>query len=96
MGRKYGASGYNVYHVPEGGGESYLGFAGSLRAARKLAATGNSLPEHLYSTAIAAGHCYGISAPDKSHESGEPVAWFGRGGNYCAVAVFDDEPSKEE
>jgi len=83
--------GYNVYHAPEGGAESYLGFVKSLKAAKKLAAHGgrNELPEYLYDTARAAGHVYGLSAPDKENEASEPSAWFGgRGGYYCAVPVF--------
>jgi len=83
--------GYNVYHAPDGSDESFLGFVSSLRAARKLAAHGDELPRSLYDTAQAAGHCAGISAPDKSHEAEEPAAWFGRGGWYCAVAVFAEE-----
>lgn len=82
--------GYHVYHAPDGSGESYLGFATSLRAARRLAATGRELPESLYATARAAGHCAGLQAPDTSHEASEPTAWFGRGGYYCAVAVYSE------
>ena len=89
--------GYNVYHAPDGGSESYLGFVTSLKAARHLAAVGgNELPESLYGTAQAAGHVYGMSAPDKSHEDTEPTAWFGKGGYYCAVAVYDREASDEK
>ena len=86
--------GYNVYHAPEGNDESYLGFVASLRAARHLAATGNELPRSLYDTANAAGHVNGLAAPDKSCEADEAEAWFGRGGWYCAVAVFD-RPTSE-
>lgn len=85
--------GYNVYHAPDGCGESYLGFVTSLRAARRLAARGRELPAHLYETARAAGHVAGMTAPDKSHEADEPAAWFGRGGWYCAVAVFEEAPA---
>ena len=80
--------GYNVYEAPDGCAETYLGQVTSLRAARSLAARGGGLEESLYGTARAAGHCAGMSAPDKTGEVGEPVAWFGRDGWHCAVAVY--------
>lgn len=80
--------GYNVYHAPDGTAESYLGFARTLTDARRLAANGRALPEHLYATARAAGHVCGMTAPDKQREADAPTAWFGTGGWYCAVAVF--------
>ena len=83
--------GYNVYQAPDGAAESYLGFVTSLKAARHLAAHGRELPDDLYETARKAGHVDGIFAPDKSHEEDEPTAWFGRGGYYCAVAVYSEE-----
>lgn len=80
--------GYNVYHAPDGCCESYIGFARTLREARRMAARGNELPQSLYETARAAGHVYGMTAPDKQGEADSPTAWFGKGGWYCAVAVF--------
>ena len=91
MTRDARCSGYHVYHAPDGGGESFLGFASSLRAARRLAARGRELEASLYETARVAGHCGGLRAPDTSHEAAEPAAWFGRGGWYCAVPVLDRE-----
>jgi len=78
---------YYVFLRREGGCESYLGASGSLRGARNLAARHArgevyALPEHLYETARLAGHCYGTEAPPST---GDPVDWFGRGGNYCAA-----------
>lgn len=82
---------YNVYHAPDGGSVTYLGQATSLRAARALVARtphGGGLPECLWATARAAGHCAGMRAPDQQGEASEPTAWFGRRGEYCAVRVI--------
>jgi len=78
---------YYVFIRKDGEGESYLGASGSLRGARNLAARHArgevyALPQHLYETAWRAGHCHGTESPPST---GEPVAWFGRGGNYCAA-----------
>jgi len=78
--------GYNVYRAPEGCAETFLGFVETLEEAHSLEGSAG-LPEHLYATARAAGHCDGVAAPDKSGEAEEPTEWFGRDGSYCAVAV---------
>ena len=89
--------GFHVYYAPEGSAESFCGYVpvvdGDLRAAlavcREIADSGrDGLPEHLYETARAAGHVYGMAAPDKSREAEEPYDWFGPEGEHCAVAVF--------
>lgn len=83
--------GYEVYEAPEGCAPAYLGRATSLREARHMAARGGGLPEHLWATARAAGHCGGCHAPhlaDDEVRDDEPTAWFGRGGRYCAVPVW--------
>ena len=85
--------GYNVYYAPDGD-ETYLGIVASLRDARRLASRhvrGGGLPDCLYATAEAAGHCGGISAPDKSIEvdpADKRIRWLGRGGWYCAVPLI--------
>ena len=89
--------GYNVYHAREGQSESFIGFVTSVRAAKKLAAAHGheyELPASLYGTARAAGHVCGVTAP-AGHEADEPTEWFGRGGYYCAVAVYDS-PQQED
>lgn len=85
--------GYNVYNAPEGCSESYYGFAATLADARKLAAKGKgrALEASLYDTARAAGHCAGLSAPDKTNEADEPEEWFGDDGFDCAVRVYASE-----
>lgn len=81
--------GYNVYLAEEGSDMSFLGRATSLRAARRLAAHGaQGLDASLWDTARVAGHCAGMSAPE-GIEDDEPAEWFGRGGWYCAVRVWD-------
>lgn len=90
--------GYNVYYAPEGGGETYYGFAESLEDAKRLADNSpTGLDEALYQTAIAAGHCGGLEAPDKSFETKDlgSIIWFGDDGFYCAVPVYG-EPVEEE
>jgi len=81
----------NVYLSPDGQCPSFLGTVTSLRAARHLAAKHGrgevgALEKSLWATAAAAGHCAGIKAPTGDED--EPCAWFGRGGNYCAVRVI--------
>ena len=78
---------YNIYHAPAGCAETYLGRVDTLDEAYELEGA-SGLPEHLYETARAAGHCNGISAPDKSREAGEPTEWFGADDSYCAIAVL--------
>lgn len=83
--------GYAVYRAADGCSEEYYGRVTSLRAARTLAARGNSLPKSEYDTARAAGHCCGLSAPhldEGEMESEEATAWFGRGGWDCAVPIY--------
>ncbi len=77
---------YHVFRAADGCGEQYLGSTTSIREAKRMAAqhargARGDLPESLYGTARAAGHCAGISAPPKV---GEAVEWFGKGGWYCA------------
>lgn len=79
--------GYNVYRAADGCSEEFYGFVETLDEARKLAEAGSSLPESLYATAEAAGHCGGLEAPDKTNE-GEVAEWFGDDGYDCAVQVF--------
>jgi hypothetical protein len=79
-------TGYNVYRAADGCSEEFYGFVKTIDEAKALAATGNTLQECMYATATAAGHCGGISAPDKSNEDAESVEWFGDGWD-CAVAV---------
>ena len=85
--------GYNVYHAPEGSGQEFLGFARTLKAARKLAAHGgkSALPEHLYTTAWESGSPIDGLRPPAGNEAEDAAAWFGRGGEYCAVAVTIDD-----
>lgn len=80
-------SAYNVYYAPEGCAETFLGRVDTLTEARQLEGT-TGLPEHLYETARAAGHCDGFAAPDKSREAEEPTEWFGADGCHCAVKVL--------
>ena len=82
--------GYNVYHAPDGCSESFYGFAETMEGARELAKKGQPLGECMYATAISAGHCNGLKAPDKSNE-GEVAEWFGDDGHDCAVEVYGDE-----
>lgn len=79
--------GYNVYRAEEGSCESYYGFAETLEEAEAMA-KGHALDASLYETAIAAGHCAGLEAPDKTNEAEEPTKWFGDGWD-CAVAVYE-------
>jgi hypothetical protein len=87
---KYKHNGYNVYHAPDGAAPRFVGFARSLREARRMAAvarrTGRMLEQALWATAQAAGHCAGLEAPS-GVEAAMPRCWFGRGGEYCAVPV---------
>lgn len=82
--------GYNVYHAPEGSAESFYGFVDTLDEARELAAKGRALEASLYDTARAAGHCAGLSAPDKDGEDSDVTEWFGD--DDCAVAVYKMVP----
>lgn len=79
---------YNVYRAADGCALEFFGRVRSLRAARHMAAVGGSLPQCLWDTARAAGHCGGIRAPEGT-ESPEPAAWFGLRGECCAVKVLD-------
>jgi len=78
--------GYNVYRCAEGCDPIFLGFATTLKGARRVRKTGG-LPRHLWETARAAGHCDGLSAPDTEGEDEAPAEWFGHAGDVCAVAV---------
>lgn len=77
--------GYNVYRLPDGCTEEFAGFVETQEQAEQLAKRGKTLPQSLYGTARAAGHCAGLYAPDKSGEDTEPTEWWG---DFCAVAVF--------
>ena len=77
---------YNVYYAPDGCCETFLGCVDTLEEAYALEGA-SGLAESDYGTARAAGHCNGISAPDKAHEEDEPEEWFGADGYYCAVKV---------
>lgn len=70
-------AGYNVYRAAEGCDEEYFGFASTLRSARKMI-RGRALPQYLYSTARAAGHCSGMTEPDKSREIEYHTRWLTR------------------
>lgn len=77
---------YHIFRAPDGCGNNYLGSSRTLRGARRMAAQHargeiGELAEWLWETARKAGQCDGICAPPPV---GEPVAWFGRGGWYCA------------
>ena len=77
---------YHVFWAGEGSAEKYLGEASTLKDARRMAAEHfkglrGALAQWMYDTARAAGHCDGICAPPAVSA---PVAWFGRGRNYCA------------
>lgn len=82
--------GYNVYYAPDGCAETFIGFAETLDKALTMTECAG-LEESLYETARAAGHCGGMSAPDKEHEADEPDEWFGPDGWHCAVPVFAAE-----
>jgi hypothetical protein len=79
--------GYNVYYCPEGHGESFIGRVETLAEAWELEGA-SSLPECLYDTARTAGHCAGLSAPDKTGEDLDRAEWFGSAGDHVAVPVF--------
>ena len=75
----------HVFRAPDGCGETYIGPASSMEEAEALVARHEAgevpgLPDYLYDTAKAAGHCDGISAPP---ETGGPIAWIGKDGWYC-------------
>lgn len=70
-------AGYNVYRAADGCDEEYFGFASSLRTAR-IMCRGSALPRSEYGTARAAGHCAGLSAPDKSREIEDHYTWLTR------------------
>jgi hypothetical protein len=78
---------YNVYRCCDGCAEEFFGRVETLDEAAKLIAGGRTLPECLYSTAEAAGHCGGIRAPEKDLETDE-VYWLGE--YDCAVEVEND------
>lgn len=85
-------NGYNVYDAPKGFSERYIGIAVSVEEARKLAkrfedGSISSLEESLFYTAKIAGHCGGLSAPDKSGEDDEPAEYTGKNGNIAIVTV---------
>lgn len=80
-------AGYNVYRMADGCDEEYYGFADTLEEAKKLVATGKRIEASMYDTAIAAGHCNGIAAPNKEYENDEVTEWFGEAGYDCAIAV---------
>ena len=79
--------GYNVYRYADGSSEEFYGFVDTIGEAKELASRGKCLEESMYSTARLAGHCGGISAPDKENEDSEVTEWFGLGYD-CAIAVF--------
>lgn len=81
--------GYNVYRAQDGCAEEYFGFASTLRSARKMI-RGSALPRSLYATARAAGHCGGLSAPDKSREIADHYTWLTR--ECVAVGVARETP----
>ena len=79
---------YYIFLRKYGENEFYLGRSRSISGAKNLAARHArgevyALPEHLYETARRrTSGFYSTGAPPYT---GEPVAWFGRGGNYCAA-----------
>lgn len=84
---------YQVFLSKDGSGQEYIGEASSIRKAERLATRHgrgeiDSLPEHLYATARAAGHCFGGKAP--RGVCGEPVKWTGRGGWYAICPVVSN------
>lgn len=76
--------GYNVYYAPDGCDESYVGFADTMDDAKAMVGS-DGLPGSLYDSARAAGHCAGMTAPNKSREIEEAAIWLDE--CYCAVPV---------
>jgi hypothetical protein len=80
--------GYQVFRSPEGSGETYLGFATSLRQARRLMRE-TGLDESMYGTAKAGGGICGLkppSVPDNCYTADDDPIWLG--GDYNAVMVW--------
>ncbi|NLX97595.1 MAG: hypothetical protein GXY83_15615 [Rhodopirellula sp.] len=80
--------GYQVFRSPEGSGETYFGFATSLRQARRLMCE-IGLHESMYGTAKAGGGICGLkppSVPDNCYAADDdPISL---GGDYNAVMVW--------
>jgi hypothetical protein len=80
---------YRVYHAPDGCTPSFCGEYGTRSAAERAAKRQPvGLPQDLWETARAAGHVYGMTAPDTGGvEADEPIGWYGKEGWHCVVAV---------
>lgn len=80
--------GWRVYRSPEGCAREYCGQFDALDAAQREAEQEpRGLPESLWATARAAGHCDGMEAPGGGEEDEDAHSWHGRKGWHCVVRV---------
>lgn len=83
---------YRVYAAPEGCDPSYVGEYDTLNAAVQVAMSeASGLPQYMWDTARAAGHCAGQTAPESladGETEGEPLSFHGEQGHHCVVAVY--------